>query len=281
MGIEFENSLKVSAENPIVIDYLKTEKVRTMPLMHYHPYYEIYILLSGKRKYLFNNKIIILNPKDILIVKPYEVHRSIPLESASYERYIINLDPSLLLQIEKYNKEIKKLFKKGVIRLSEEKFLRLIDNVRSIEKETQEENKEFACSARNYLERILIDMLKFDDQYLNLEQIQKNDIRIQEVLDYIVTNYEKKITVEKCANICSMSKSNFVRVFHKVVGTNLKEYINSIRVQKACDLLLETDLSISIISEKVGFDSASYFSAVFKNKLNISPKDFRNKKTHK
>lgn len=277
MGIVFENSLHVSPENLIVIDYLKTEKPHTMPLMHYHPYYEIYILLSGKRKYLFNNKIVVLNPYDVLIVKPYEVHRAIPLENIPYERYIINLDPSLLSQIEKYNKEIKKLFKRGVIRLEGDDFLRIINNIKSIEKDIKNGKKEFACSIRNYLERILVDMLIFDSQYSNSEQIQKNDIRIQEVLDYIIINYKEKITIDICANICSMSKTNFTRVFHKVVGTNLKEYINSVRIQKASDLLLETDLSISEISEKVGFDSASYFSAVFKSKLNITPKEFRKK----
>ena len=266
MGITFENSLKVSPEKEIVIDYLKMEKPHTMPLMHYHPYYEIYILLSGKRKYLFNNKIIVVNPQDILIVKPYEVHRPMPVENIPYERYIINIDPSLLSQIEKYNKEIKNLFKREVIHLDTKHFLRTVDNVKNIEKEIKDGKKEFACSIRNYLERILVDMLFFNSQYSNSEQIQKNDIRIQEVLDYIIINYKEKITIDICANICSMSKTNFTRVFHKVVGTNLKEYINSVRIQKASDLLLETDLSISEISEKVGFDSASYFSAVFKSK---------------
>jgi len=81
MGIVFENSLNVSPENSVVIDYLKTEGISTMPVMHCHPFYEIYILLSGKRKYFFHNKIIELYPHDVLIVKPNEAHRAIPLDN--------------------------------------------------------------------------------------------------------------------------------------------------------------------------------------------------------
>ena len=48
MAFNFENSLHVSPDKPIVIDYRKVPQGQSMPRMHYHPYYEIYILVEGR-----------------------------------------------------------------------------------------------------------------------------------------------------------------------------------------------------------------------------------------
>ncbi len=281
MGIRYENSLEVSPDNAVVLDYYNTERAHTMPTMHYHPYYEIYILISGKRKYFFRNKIIELYPHDILIIKPNDPHRAIPIEDIPYERYIINIDPSLFSQIEKYNKTIKEIFKKGVLHLDDSAFPRLFDTIGCIEKEQKEEKENHTYSIRNYIERILMDLLLYDKNIPRANQFQKNDARLQEALDYIVSNYEQNITIETCAKISYMSKSNFARIFHDVIGTNFKEYVNSVRIKKASEFLSETDMSVSEISEKVGYDSTSYFCSIFKKHMNISPKDYRIKYSQK
>ncbi len=281
MRIVYENTLKVSPENSVVVDYHKTSRAHTMTSMHYHSYYEIYILISGKRKYFFNNKIIELYPQDILIVKPNDAHRAIPIDNAPYERYIIYVDSSLFSQIEKYNKKIKEVFKKEVLHLDDDAFIRVLNTIKCIEKEQKEGKEKYIYSIRNYIERVIIDLLFYDKNILRANQLQKNDTRLQEALDYIVLNYDQNITMELCAKISYMSKSNFARVFHDIIGTNFKEYINSVRIKKASEFLVETDMSVSEISEKVGYDSSSYFCSIFKRHMNISPKDYRNKYSQK
>ncbi len=278
MGIvRYENSPKVSPENAVVCDYYKVERAHTMPRMHYHSFYEIYILISGKRKYFFRNKIIELYPQDILIIKPNDAHRAIPIDDVPYERYVIYIDPTLFSQIEKYNKRTKELLKKGILHLDDSAFLRVLNTIRSIENEQKEEKEKYAYSIRNHIERIIIELLLYDKHIQRVNQFQKNDERLQEALDYIVSNYDQNITIDACAKISCMSKSNFARIFHDVIGTNFKEYINSVRVKKASEFLVETDMSVSKISEKVGYDSLSYFGSIFKKQMNMSPKDYRNK----
>lgn len=277
MGIVYENSQKVGPENYVVIDRVSQRQYPAMLQMHYHPYYEIYVLISGKRKYFFQNRIVELYPQDVLVIKPNDPHRCIPIdeEELYYERYTINVDPSLFSRIEKNNKIIKDIFQKGVFSLEEDAFGRLLNTIKRIEDELRKDKTEYSYSIRNYIERILIEVLLYDTQIIRTNRFRKNDIRVQKALDYIVSNYDQNITRDNCAQICYMSKSNFTKVFYEVVGVNFKEYLNSVRIKKACDMLLETNLSVSDISSKVGYDNSTYFCQVFKRMMNKSPRDYR------
>ena len=277
MAFNFENSLNVSPDKPIVIDYSKFPQGKSMPRMHYHPYYEIYILVEGKRKYFFQNRIIEIYPQDTLIIKPNDPHRAIPIdEDGIYERYIINVDPSLFSQIERYNKQISDILKKGVLNLEDSAFSRVLNIIECVRTEQREDKKEYIYSIRNHIERLLLEVVLNGRKIVRENQFRKNDIRIQEAIDYILENYNQNITVDMCAQKCHMGKSNFTKLFHDVIGTNYREYLNSVRIKKACAYLVETDLSISYISEKVGYDTPSYFASVFKKKMAMSPKDYRN-----
>ena len=71
------------------------------------------------------------------------------------------------------------------------------------------------------------------------------------VLIFIIHNYNKKIQLKECADLCLMSESNFTKKFHKTIGMNFKSYINCIRIEKACEILRNSELPISKIAEVV------------------------------
>lgn len=279
MKTVYENFLDIGPQNPCVISYDKTKHPGAMPNMHYHPYYEIYFLISGQRKFFFHNKILKLTHGNVMIIKPNEVHRAIPIDDAQsqeYERYLLDIDVSLFSKIERYNKEIRMALKRRTVLLSPEKLLETITILRKIEQELKEKDAQQQASVRNYIERILIDLCRQEADITTEQNFSKNDIRIQEAIDYIVSNYNKKITLKECAKVCVMGESNFTKVFHEIVGMNLKSYINLVRIEKACEFLTDSDLSITEIAEKIGFDSVSYFAELFKKAHGVSPKAFRN-----
>ncbi|HPU62820.1 MAG TPA: helix-turn-helix transcriptional regulator, partial [Mobilitalea sp.] len=65
------------------------------------------------------------------------------------------------------------------------------------------------------------------------------------------------------------------KVYKKKTGISLKNYINEYRIERAKELLLTSDKSISDIAEAVGFDNFSYFSTLFKKVTGLSPKEFK------
>lgn len=282
MKIIYEAPYKINEQQPCAINYVDSYNYAGMSHMHYHPYYEVYFLVSGKRKYFFRNKIYTLEQGDIIIIKPNEPHRAIPLKESNqrYERYILNIDESLFGKIEKYNKDIKKIFHKGIFSLDSERFIDLLSILKNIETEIKEKKSGYKNSVRNRIERIFINLSMCDDNNFNEGDVSKNDLRIQEAIEYIVANYNKRITLKECADICYMGESNFTKVFHDIVGINFKSYVNSVRIEKACEMLINSNLSISEISETVGFENCSYFANVFKKNLGILPKDFRTAKSN-
>ena len=74
-----------------------------------------------------------------------------------------------------------------------------------------------------------------------------------------------------------MSESHFCRVFKSYTGYRPIEYMNLIKMQKAKELLKNTDMTINDISNTVGYYSHSYFSKIFKQSFKISPTEYRKK----
>ena len=283
MKLLYENSYRISPQNPCVINYEKCQSYAGMPVMHYHPYYEIYFLISGKRKYFFQNKIFNLIKGDVIIIKPNEAHKAIAYDNSQfdeYERYLINMDEELFLSIIKSNKSLAALLKKEIISVKPQILNEMIDILKKVERETSFHDEIYCSSVKNHLERIFINLYLNDSYDTVNRHVLKNDMRLNDAIEYIAANYNKRITLKECADICYMSESYFTKIFHRIIGIGFKNYLNAIRVQKACEYLTGSDLSISEISESVGFDSSSYFGTVFKNTMGVSPKEYRKEKQY-
>ena len=73
-----------------------------------------------------------------------------------------------------------------------------------------------------------------------------------------------------------MGRTSLYNKLKQTTGMGTSEYINSRRIQKAEDMLLNTNLSVSEISDRLGFTYQRYFSTLFKKMKGISPSQFRN-----
>ena len=97
---------------------------------------------------------------------------------------------------------------------------------------------------------------------------------IQESLDYIREHLTEDLTLEKVARAMSFSPIYFHNTFKAAVGKTLREYVEEQRIRKATNLLLTTDDSLTKIAFECGFSSQSYFSYVFKRRMNQTPREY-------
>ena len=102
------------------------------------------------------------------------------------------------------------------------------------------------------------------------------DQRIKKMLSYIQENYKQKISLEDIAKNANLSRSECSRFFKRMTGQTPFEYLISYRINQSTLLLRNTDLSITEISDEVGFGSVSYFIEKFRKQISYTPKDFRN-----
>lgn len=94
---------------------------------------------------------------------------------------------------------------------------------------------------------------------------------ITRAIRYIEQNYARPITLNEVANLVYLNPEYFSRHFKKETGTNFNNYVNTVRLKQALELVSHTDKKLSEIAELCGFQSFSYFSKRFKEMFGCSP----------
>ncbi len=93
---------------------------------------------------------------------------------------------------------------------------------------------------------------------------------------YIEQNYSDDFILGELAQLCSLSPGYLSRAFRQSTGRPLFEYINRIRIQKACLLLKRSKMPIIEIAFSVGYNNLSFFNRYFRKLMRISPRQYRN-----
>ena len=102
-----------------------------------------------------------------------------------------------------------------------------------------------------------------------------NVMRLRPAIDYITENCGDKIYVDTLSEMIEVSADYFTKMFKESIGKTPIDYINTVRVNKALELLAVTDTPINDIAEKSGFANANYFHKIFKQYMNTSPLAYR------
>lgn len=77
--------------------------------------------------------------------------------------------------------------------------------------------------------------------------------------------------------MCHISPAYFSHIFHAQTGKTFKNWLNSVRIERACRLLEDTKLSVLEISLECGFHNLSHFGKIFKDATNMTPTQYRSK----
>lgn len=104
----------------------------------------------------------------------------------------------------------------------------------------------------------------------------KYDTYFESATQYINDNISKDISIKEICNALNVSKNVLYKVFHKNLDCTIGEYINSVKIKKAKELLLNSNLDIQQISEKVGISNYTYFCKLFKKHTGTTPKKYKN-----
>jgi AraC family transcriptional regulator, arabinose operon regulatory protein len=101
-----------------------------------------------------------------------------------------------------------------------------------------------------------------------------NDI-IQQCITYMKQNIDKMLYLEELAKVVNLSPSHLSSEFKKRMKYSPMQLFTSLKIQKACQMLLEKNRSVKSIAFSLGYDDQYHFSRVFKNTMGVSPKNFK------
>ena len=252
---------------------------------HYHPEYEIVLVLESTGKRFVGSNISIFKPGDLCMIGAY-----LPHYYRNEERY--------------YAKNDSLRARSMVIHFLEDfmgsKFLELPEC--SSLKNLLEKSKRGLNFGRKTLNKVapkieglqqltginrlmeLIQILTILSESEDVQELSnstmslQNEVdsaRINGVLSYIIQNYQEEMHLGDMARLANMSESAFSRYFKKRTRRTFSQFITEIRIEHACKLLVQDKMSISAISVESGFNNLSNFNRQFKMVKQTTPLAYR------
>ena len=145
--------------------------------------------------------------------------------------------------------------------------------------EIEKEPKGYNLLIKAYTFELIVNVCRFYAEYQRQKDIYKDISAKREtcfrVIRYVEDNYDKDIRLNDLADIGYLQTNYFCKVFKNASGMSPMEYVTNYRIQKACDLLSNTDKSVTEVCFEVGFHDASYFARMFKELIKTSPREYR------
>ncbi len=100
---------------------------------------------------------------------------------------------------------------------------------------------------------------------------------VSQILNYMKQNYRKELTLNQVAENLYLSPGYLGKLLKEATGMNFTEYLTGLRIQRAKELLEDTEQSVGEISEAVGYKDPNYFIKVFKKVTDSTPQRYRKK----
>lgn len=98
---------------------------------------------------------------------------------------------------------------------------------------------------------------------------------VYQILKYIHTHYDKELSLKTLSYQFNINPTYLGQLFKKETGTSFPNYVNNYRIERAKELLLESNLKTTQIAKKIGYIDTNYFYRIFKKYTNLSPTDYK------
>ncbi|WP_163540058.1 AraC family transcriptional regulator [Gracilibacillus sp. YIM 98692] len=100
-------------------------------------------------------------------------------------------------------------------------------------------------------------------------------IDMEEIVSYIGEHYNEPLTISNIAQLAHVSERHFSRIFKKQMNQSFTQYLQTIRIEKSCELLVNTSLTVTEICDRVGYKNTDFFRSLFYKKLGLTPSAYR------
>ncbi len=272
--MNLKNYVEEEFENPIDIEVLKT-KGNLQPYFHWHSYYELTIIESGKYTVESNTTVIKNEGAGICVHRPYSLHTLNADEDLTYSRRVIQVSKTVFNEFS-MNIVDRSIFVQSDFifaypdRLELVELLTLCDNLyKSVG------NRSFTPPDYDEKKGALLAALIFHDIMKILksgrgEAYSTRHSYIQDALQYISENLSEPMTVDSLAEKFGVGHTKFAEDFKLVTGSTYKKYLTDLRMNRARELLMSGS-SIINASLDTGFSGESQFIATYKRYWGETP----------
>lgn len=268
----------------LLINRIRRSPGFTMPIKHLHDEYELYYLKEGERYYFIGSQTFHVKSGSLVLIDRNQIHQTSQAGSGSHDRILIGLKEEALSPLLAVTKEfsLSKFFERcsGVLEL-EEKDRKVVEQLLDqIARELAVKQIGYRYMAFSALASLFIHIERLlsapCSPALNAPLSSASRHRkVDEVASYITLHYSEPMSLDSLARRFYVSKCYLSRIFKEATGFTVVEYINMCRIRQARLMLMSSNISITQVSEALGYDNITYFERVFKQYTLTSPLKFR------
>jgi AraC-like DNA-binding protein len=276
---------KVTADHSVLYAYERTEPSFAF-YWHYHPDYELTLILDGHGQRLIGNSIEDYGPGDLVLIGPNLPHtyKSGPGESTSSQQraLVIQFRPERLgecflnLPEMHFIRRLLKQSSNGLCfsPLREPLQTRVLQALQALP------GKSSANGILDILQVLSILSEEGEPQMLSAGRIKpllrvEDQQRINLICQFLCENYEQEIDYDTLSKKLHMNQASICRFFRHATGRTMTNYVNDYRISAAAQLLTQTDKSILEIAFEVGFGNYSHFNRQFQKCKGKTPRMYR------
>lgn len=255
---------------------------------HHHPEIEIVFVISSSGKVFVKNSVLPFQKGDLFMFGSNVPHLFIN-DKVYYDEELKTKEVKLIViqfHSELFNDKFLRLPEfKGIEKLIHQSMYGIkYSNIPNSEIHHRALELERARGIDRLVKAIsLLELLRADHKFEAIDKFGGNDLelkvntRMEKINRFLLQNYQRDVSLDEVAGIANMTKSSFCRYFKEHARRTFSEYLNELRIDYACKLLMEGSFSISRISYEVGYNSIPYFIQRFRKIHHISPKEYRMK----
>ncbi len=258
------------------IEKYKDSSLCRMPFWHIHPEYEIVYIKAGSGTRCVGTHISNYYNGELIMLGP-----NLPHQPFSNDETPDNEEVVIQFKHRFFTQELISLPEAQAIAALLKRSEQGISFSQETKKEVAEHLDDMVSSPplkKLLLLVELLQMLATATSYTLLQansmalEIKSNDHqRMNLIYEFVTKNFQKNVSIEELANICSLTTPSFCRFFKKITGKTFVNFLNEYRILKAQELLSKRNLSLAEVIEKCGFNDMAYFSKLFKKYTGYAP----------
>jgi len=237
---------------------------------HKHPAYMFILAYDHETEVIIEGRRIQSSPNSIFCLSPEVEHHEV-------QNYLPPKYCAIFIELELFEENLKNYsqelipFNGQVVNIKNSKLDQLVRNF-MIESYSRHASREMVLESITIL--LIHEIIRNVIDYPFNEIPTTDNMLMNEAIKFINIEFEQDITIERLAKLSKLSKSHFTKLFTEEIKVSPMIYLKTIRLQNAKKMLRAKELSITQVARQCGFNSVSYFTKLFKEYFNETPKEF-------
>ena len=237
---------------------------------HWHDYFELEIVLEGGGEQIYNNMHYTLGRGSLYLMSFYDFHEL----TANTDMKVLKLQFNENILPQQLNDFLFLSHNRFCCNVDENELSHIIKLFEILKREEKRGGLFSDMLIKNLIAEIIITVIRNSSQDKNTAI----PTILQRAVSYIHNNFREPLSLREIAKHCNITPNYLGSQFSKKMGISFSDYLNTVRLRYACNLLDGTELSVKEIAFASGYNSVEYFGYAFKKTLGASPLEYRNKK---